>query len=294
MKSTAKVPTPAFVGIGMTKSGTSWLDAMLRLHPDIWMPPVKELHFFNDYFLRVRNGDQSRYFSGDFYSRNRWRRYLKTEIKRALRYPRPSNIVWAARFLAQPRGFNQYRSLFAPGEGKVCGEVTPAYAVLPREYIDEIHDEFPHLRLLILLRNPVERAWSHAKMELAGRRGRRVDEVGPEEVEALLFQDVGMMRRGEYAQILRNWIDAFGLGNLHVAFYDDVRDDPLRLLRGIFEFIGVDPSQAVRLPVNQVVFPGRKGEIPLDMRERLQAHFRPRVHELAELLDRPGLVEMWT
>lgn len=266
---------------------------MLRLHPDIWMPPVKELHFFDDYFLRVRNGDPSRYFSSDAYSRNRWRRYLKTEIKRALRYPHPNNIAWAARFLMQRRGFDQYRSLFSPGRGRICGEVTPAYAVLPRKCIDEIRAEFPHLRLVILLRNPVERAWSHAKMELAGRQRRGVDEVGPAEIEALLFNNPGMAGRGEYAQILRNWIGAFGLGNLHVAFYDDVRDAPLRLLQEIFEFIGVDPNQADRLPVNKVVFPGRKGEIPLNVRERLQAHFRPRVHELAELLDRPELVEMW-
>ena len=38
---------PDFLCIGAQKSGTSWLDANLRFHPELWLPPAKELHYFD-------------------------------------------------------------------------------------------------------------------------------------------------------------------------------------------------------------------------------------------------------
>ncbi len=38
---------PDFVGIGAQKAGTTWLYHNLRAHPEIWMPPRKEIHYFN-------------------------------------------------------------------------------------------------------------------------------------------------------------------------------------------------------------------------------------------------------
>jgi len=39
---------PDFVGIGAQKAGTTWLGHNLQLHPEIWMPGIKELHYFNE------------------------------------------------------------------------------------------------------------------------------------------------------------------------------------------------------------------------------------------------------
>ena len=39
---------PDFLGIGAQKAATSWLDSILRNHPDVWLPPVKELHYWSD------------------------------------------------------------------------------------------------------------------------------------------------------------------------------------------------------------------------------------------------------
>ena len=38
---------PDFIGIGMERAGTSWLFTQISSHPDIWVPPLKELHFFD-------------------------------------------------------------------------------------------------------------------------------------------------------------------------------------------------------------------------------------------------------
>ena len=49
-------------------------------------------------------------------------------------------------------------------QGKTV-DITPAYAILPPDVIEECHFAFPRLRFIYVIRNPLERAWSHAKMD---------------------------------------------------------------------------------------------------------------------------------
>ena len=46
---------PDFLGIGAQKAGTTWLSHNLQLHPEVWMPPVKELHYFDEKIRRRTN-----------------------------------------------------------------------------------------------------------------------------------------------------------------------------------------------------------------------------------------------
>jgi len=43
---------PDFLGIGAQKAGTTWLHLNLRRHPGVWLPPVKELQYFNEIYVR--------------------------------------------------------------------------------------------------------------------------------------------------------------------------------------------------------------------------------------------------
>jgi hypothetical protein len=45
---------PNFIGIGAQKSGTTWLSRNLGLHPEIWIPSVKEVHYFDDRIKDLR------------------------------------------------------------------------------------------------------------------------------------------------------------------------------------------------------------------------------------------------
>jgi len=38
---------PEFLCIGAEKAGTTWLYEMLKAHPSVWMPPIKEIHYFD-------------------------------------------------------------------------------------------------------------------------------------------------------------------------------------------------------------------------------------------------------
>ncbi len=284
---------PAFIGIGMAKSGTTWIDSVLRQHPDIWMPGVKELHFFDDFFWYVQKGGRSRYFSGTKSSRRRWRRYLRSELKRAIRYPSPANVAWALRFLFGKRRLETYKYLFNPGLGRTCGEITPEYSVLARTDIEKIHALFPQLKILLVLRNPIDRIWSHAKMQLGTKMDRSVSEIPADELDFFLFGDRGVKTRGEYTKILENWTSVFGRENLFVALHDEIRSEPGALLVRIFEFLGVDPARAQAIDADQVVFEGPRGNLPDDLRMKLQEMYAPEIQSISRVLGRPELLEQW-
>jgi len=71
----AKLPT--FLGIGAPRAGTTWLHANLKKHPEIWLTPVKEIHYFDS----LQRGNAR----GPFYKRHlrkRARRYVTRETYR--------------------------------------------------------------------------------------------------------------------------------------------------------------------------------------------------------------------
>lgn len=113
-------------------------------------------------------------------------------------------------------GIDWYRSLFSGQkfDRKVCGEITPTYSILPIETIRECHANFPDLKLIYLLRNPIDRAWSSANMALTK------SEMEIHEASAQWFIDHfksrGSLMRGDYESCLRNWLACYTRENLLV------------------------------------------------------------------------------
>lgn len=187
---------PDFLGLGAQKCGSTWLYYMLRKHPGLYVPPVKELHFW----------DQNR-----------------------------------------AHGLDWYRAQFADApEGAKTGEVTPAYAILPPQAVAEVRREFPEARLVYLMRNPVERAWSGALMAVTKA------EMTPDEASDRWFIDhfrsAGSTARGDYETCLRVWLSAFPTEQLRCFLYDDVLAEPRGVLTETARHIGVDPGFFEALP----------------------------------------------
>lgn len=284
---------PHFIGIGSPKAGTSWLDSVLRQHPQVWMPPVKELNFFFDHFNCLAMGDQRRYFSRDLAQRARWRRLLRTELKRAMRYPSPQNVEWALRFLLGKRSMKHYEGLFFPANKRVCGEISPNYCMIGADHTAEIVNAFPNLRAILLVRNPIERAWSHCKMELATRVGRSMSDVPVAEIERFLLRDSGVTARNDYLTIIQNWSGSIGEERFFIGLFDDIATDPLSFAQRIFNFLGVSPDVAQSINVNDVVFPGPSDALPGELRERLAQRYGRAIESLCIGLGRSELVDLW-
>ena len=79
------------------------------------------------------------------------------------------------------RSLNTYAREFAGGEALVKGEITPYSASLPRWCIRYIHKLMPDTKLILFLRNPIDRAWSQALMNLVVHGKREIEDVTDQE-----------------------------------------------------------------------------------------------------------------
>ena len=140
----------------------------LQLHPDVWMPRNKELHYFDDRINDPKNPISRIYgrITGEGHVDRRWRRQVKRRLRHHVSRVPGRDLLWDLRYYAGAPGDGWYVSLFEPGRGKVKGEITPAYSTLRLEDVAHVHDLVPEAKIIFLMRNPVERAWSQFVMRL--------------------------------------------------------------------------------------------------------------------------------
>jgi hypothetical protein len=186
---------------------------------------------------------------------------------------------------------NWYLNHFQPGVGKVKGEASPSYSILPGRMIEVIRAIVPRVKLIFLMRDPVERAWSHVKHAYAEREATFRGYDGPFESipEATLlesFTHEWMLASGDYLGSLQRWTAVFPKSQFFVGFYESIGRDPTALLRELFTFLGVTPDVAWQtLPHADVIHPGRTVPVPARLRAALQAVYAERTDQLVRYLD---------
>jgi hypothetical protein len=207
-----------FLCIGAQKAGTSWLWANLRQHPDIWLPPLKELHYFD----RRDDGLWERLTHPRTVYRNARRELLSSAL--GLRWLRgdAKELGWYARYLLGRRNDAWYRSLFAPAAGRTTGDITPRYSVLPDASVAHAARALPDARIVYLIRNPVERAWSNLKMG-ADRYGGSESWSG-EDLRERVLRRSGVIAMGRYLENLERWERHFPPERILVGFFDEIAD----------------------------------------------------------------------
>ncbi len=221
---------PDFFIVGPQRTGTTWLHAHLRYHPEVFLTEPKELYFFSS----LKSRDPRRFVSDQlawylrFFRELWWRRAAKTAI-----------CAW------------KYRRLYHP---RVRGEATASYATLDDDVIAEIATLNPAAKAILMIRNPIDRAWSHAKKDLVRNRNRRFEEVSEEEFRAF-FRDPYQLRCAHYAEQYDRWSAHLRPGHLFVGMFDDIGTRPEGLLTDVMRFLGIDADRrfidrSVRSPVN--------------------------------------------
>ena len=153
------------------------------------------------------------------------------------------------------RGVEWYRSYFpsdaAAGRFRAIGEVTPDY-LASTEAPGRIHQLLPECRLVAILRNPVEQAWSDYRYRRRGSNERRDFST--------FIQDPGALEGGQYHRHLQRYLAWFPREALLVLLYEELVQDPGRELARLARFLNVpmiwsDPEALLRERVNP-------GEIP--------------------------------
>jgi hypothetical protein len=221
---------------------------MLRQHPQVYLPPEKELHWFNDISYDgpdVRNPNHAKPLS------------------------------WYLAFFRDAR------------PGQVCGEISPSY-LWSDTAPHLIHEFDPDMRILILLRDPVERLFSSYLF------GRQVGQIGAISFEEALERFHHLLARAPACRSVAVYRELFGPDKVHVILYDDLKADPANVLRGVQRFIGVPEL----IPADVGAWRNVTGEsrFPRSTTALMQGRMHLRKHGLEPLVDlgkRVGLVRIF-
>jgi hypothetical protein len=247
---------PDFLILGPQRTGTTWLHAQLRFHPDIFLAEPKEIFFFSS----LKEPESPRFRSRrldwylGFFRDPPWRLLVKNAI-----------TLW------------RYGELYRP---RVRGEATASYAALDRDVIDEIVALNPRIRAILMIRNPVDRAWSHAKKDLLRKSGRRLEDVPEAELRSFLTGDY-QRRCARFVEHCDNWSAALAEGHLLVRFFDEIATRPEALLLDVMAFLGVRAEpRYVSAKVRRAVNPTAPEPIPEQYRELLRGLFAPELESL--------------
>lgn len=184
---------PNFLIIGASRCGTTWMANNIKLHPQIYMPPKKELHFFD----------------ADF-----------------------------------DKGWDYYAGFFPEGKCskfKAIGEATPAYLYMP-QVPQLIKSRLPDVKMIVSLRNPIDRAYSHYWNLYAAAPEGHVNKRLTFE-EKLDFTP-RLIDEGFYDEKLSNYYKLFPKENIFVVIFEEMMKDQQRHYRKIYDFLGVDSTIA--------------------------------------------------
>lgn len=179
-------------------------------------------------------------------------------------------------------GLDWYEALFAGDDGRRAGEITPAYAILPPATIAEVRAAFPAVRLVYLIRNPIERAWSSAKMAV-GRAEMRVDEAS-DRWFADHFRSAGSLARGDYETCLRNWLAHFPADQLLIQRYETIVDHPGEVADACCDHLGIPRFDTPPASLRERVFTGPPDRLRPSLWPVLERIYRPRIESLERFL----------
>ena len=195
-------------------------------------------------------------------------------------------------------------------EGKtVTGEATPYYIFHP-DVPRRVYKLIPDVRLIVILRDPLKRAWSHYNFQNRTNRSRASNDLSFREAIAKeadilagehekLVQDPGYysykhqyysyISRGIYHRQLSRWLQYFSRDQLYVTFFQDFFDDPQHELPKLIDFLDLTMTEepVENRQLNQTSYP----DMPEDLYDELRKFYHPHNLELEKLL---GVDTPWT
>lgn len=175
---------PSFIGVGMPRSGTTWISLCIGDHPEVSMSDRKEIHFF----------DIDEKFN---------------------------------------KGKEYYESLF-PNDGKKHFEFTTEY--WEERFLKRIKSFYPEIKLIVVLRNPVDRSFSHYlyRKRKSGR---------PKTFEELFENDpYGIIDTSLYFKHLSKIYEYFDKDQVIVLIYDDFKDGRFEFVQSVYKKLGLNPD----------------------------------------------------
>lgn len=206
---------PNFLFIGTGKAGSTSLYRYLNQHPEVFMSPVKETNFFS------YEGGRP-YFCGP------------GDLESAAHHTTITNI-------------QDYENNFkGVTTEKAIGEASPSYLYIP-EAPHRIKKYIPQVKMIVILRNPVDRAFSafagytKSGLEPLANFAQAVEEE-PKRIQNNWAPSWHYIQNGFYARQLKRYFNVFDRSQFKIYLFEDWKTDPLGMIKDVNNFIGVDDS----------------------------------------------------
>jgi len=283
-------PIINFIGIGAQKSGTSWLFNNLKKLPDFSLLPIKELRYFD---RNHKYPSRKSLFDDSIYKRLKnddWLFGFRFYLLRTIRRESYRDIIWKLKYFFSKADDEFYLSLFNNLNG-LTGEVTPSYSILEIEDIREMYRIAPNAKIILLLRNPIYRAWSQYLHERRKTNSKLDKEIENEEVINFMKSDKQMLR-SNYERTIENYSSVYPKSQILIGFYDAIVNEPFILMESIVDFIGGDSSSIPKcLDLRQRYNVNKKIEMPKEVFEYLKSENKKQIERLA--LNYGGYFNIW-
>lgn len=272
---------PDFICIGPEKTATSWLYFVLAHHPQVWLPPYKELRFLNEGNLVPNYSIRNLLLSPNWHFRE-LRRILVRNTAKMLLLRKTSGhgpfetYAWLMRYLFRQHSFAWYESLFEQGAGLLCGDITPNYYHIPESRIDELHQHNPDAKILLFVRNPMDRAWSAALMNYCEHERCLFESVTDTQWISMLDEMYASWL--PYTEVIARWQKFFP--GLYFAFYDSLKESKEQFFNDVANFLEINPSLAGEY-TDMVIGKGEGRAMPAKVREHLKKLYGDEIRSLA-------------
>ena len=200
-----------FFVVGAARCGTTSLYNYLNQHPDIFLPNIKELN----YFSRVESKDSSDY----------------KEPKKDQQYH--TKII---------KSEHTYNSLFNNSkENQINGDISPSY-LWDTETANRIYKHNPKAKIIISLRNPIHRAFSHYVMNYSIGQEKHDNFRDALNAKTEMIWGGGNLYEelSYYYKTVLPYYQIFGKENIHTLIFEEWTSNKDTALEEIFNFLGVD------------------------------------------------------
>jgi len=268
---------PNVLVIGLPKSGTSWLYSLLREHPEINMYPLfkeprilaeKWLFGKKNFFERMLGKD--RYFHLD---RVRIQRNASKLIFNRNCIKNRKEITWLFKYALYERSYKTYSSLFNQSEKYISVDISPIYSRLDDFAVKDISHYFPDMKIIILLRDPIQRAWSEMKMVISNTINNKLDSSIPFDYY-LSYYDSVKEDYLNYVNIVERWTNNFS-GRVYVDYYESICEDHKNFYYSICSFLNIEPKSLTDELLYKKVNQGVALKMPDQVKDYLVNLYKP-------------------
>lgn len=235
---------PDFIIIGAPAAGGEIIKGTLSRHPKVWFPPGDNIGFYHSSFQIARMEN--------------FQKLLKGKLKLSMK-----TLPWLLRYFLTPFPTQKWYSKLLNPKGKdiLRGELSDVYISLPFNEVEQMHRKLPNVKLVLMVRNPIERSYAALRTRFEGNRKMPFSTLKQRQVIALMNSDWSRTH-GSVQTAIDTWPIFFPRENIFIGMYDELVEQPVEFFEKLAKFLniedlsplGADPLAGVR-PSAQAPFP---------------------------------------